>query len=234
MTRKTYTRRVRILKEYKGNDFKKKGGKYPPAVFNQFKNRPIFYIIKPPHCVEGYKLGRAEDGATRLRAYQYKYGTGFQIRFVLLLEKRRDKETGVSAEKYFEQLVKDILRPKKLPGRGDEFYKTERIITAAVSKVRKTFEGKMQAQVGTQRESARLKKKIPVPKAGDKVLFMWGFKAKDGGGKKLYRAKIERVVNAKKHIYYLRFYGGHKDEYYLKPKLFRKSPTNAAEWKILA
>ena len=240
MTRKAYTRKVRILGEH--TDFKKQGGKYPAAVFSQFKNRPIFYIIRPPDCVKGYKLGRAADGESRLKAYQHKYGKGFDIIFVLTLARRTSTETGESSQVYFEKLVKRELKGKSMSGRGTEFYPTESVIIKAVDRVRKSFEGKMDAQVGTRRVSERIKKKeIPVPEIGDKVLFIWDHTGKTKRlGAKPYKATITRHVPAKRkggksRVWELKFSDGRKYKITLPKSKFSNSPsaTTPGEWKII-
>lgn len=235
MTRQSYTRKVRILKEYTAKDLKKRNGRYPQAVFAQFRNKPVFYVIKPPHCVEGVKLGRAANGETRLKSYQHKYGLNFEILYVITLARRTSTETGESAQDYFEKMVKQELRGQTLPGRGAEFYRTARVITAAVDRVKKKFEGKFEEQVGTRRVSLRNKnKEVPTPKVNDKVLFIWEHTGKTKRqGVRPYRAKIKRHVRGS--TYELLFSDGQVYKISLPKSKYSTSPSTKTpgQWKIL-
>ncbi len=103
-----------------------------PKRYNAFNGVPIYYIVRTPQCVKGWKLGVKEDGGARLREYWRHYGDakGFAIMRVITFTKRLATMTGekgrehVKAYQKFETLVKRYLTKtmRVTPIRGTEWF----------------------------------------------------------------------------------------------------------------
>ena len=91
--------------------------------YKMFNEKRIFYIIKPPTAVGGYKLGKAgtfkgDSSGGRLRSYfnAYGYAPGFWIEEVIVLKGRGKSKAGEKgkegrwAESKFENQVLNYLK----------------------------------------------------------------------------------------------------------------------------
>ena len=162
-----------ILKKYtrtgkKKSDLNPKKGTPNNKRYAEWDYQNIFYIVKCPDSVGGYKLGKARIGQTdmpnssgkldtygkggggRLRSYwnAYGYAEGFYIHTVYTFVKRQFNESGEEgstafrwADSVFERLVKAYLTGEMnvLPIRGSEYFEFLEDIQEAVSEVLKEF-----------------------------------------------------------------------------------------------
>jgi len=223
---------VRIMGTF--TEFRKAGNWYPASLFDTFEHKHIFYIVRPPNCIHGFKLGSSTNGKQRLLSYQHIYGRGFLIKEIIQFQRRGSRETGTDAALFFENKVKSRLRSLGLimPGRGTEFVARLHDIQEAVAYVRSTFEKQHAAQVGVRKSSSRVLKKfqetyhIPVP--GDEVEWVWEFEK--NGRRELHTATVLKKIKGTKDGYSARFSDGPRN-IYLPFDLYRPSPDGPGEWR---
>ena len=224
---------VRIMDTY--TKFQKNGNWYPASTFEKFDHKHIFYIVRPPNCIHGFKLGSSTNGKQRLLSYQHIYGRGFLIKEVIQFQRRGSRETGTDAALFFENKVKSRLRSLKLimPGRGSEFVARLHDIREAIDYVRSTFEKQHAAQVGVRKSSSRVLKKFqetyhePVP--GDVIEFVWEFE--HHGHRELHAATVLKKIKGTKDGYSALFSDA-PHNIRLPFDMYRPSPDGPAEWRF--
>ena len=159
-------RGLHVLRVYDAKYFadRKTADGYPTSVFKEFQNKPIFYIVRPPSCIRGFKPGSSRNGMSRLIHYEHAYGPGMTIKEVILFRKRDSSKAGSQPQEKFEQMVKNKLTA--LPRRGTEFFARLKDIQKAMKEVFTTFDAKYKESLQPIRGG---KRGYVTPKVGMKV-----------------------------------------------------------------
>jgi hypothetical protein len=184
------------------------------ALFNRER---VFYIVRCPTAVGGYKLGKAgkgdvtdvssqSGGGARLRSYwnAYGYAKGFYILQVIVMRGRGVSQGGEDgkehrwAESKFEFQVLRYLRKKKIkPIRGNEYFEKLEDIQTAVDFVIKRWTFNPTKVRKSKRRLALYeldKQDYKQPKIGDMIEYRWD---KNKWKKETWNVKItQKLGNA--------------------------------------
>jgi len=195
-----------------------------PDKASAFRGKSCFYVIQPPRCISGYKLGKSSNCEARLKSYGITYGGDKKVEYIRIITfKKRDPNIygGQPPETVFETLVKRRLKENNHnPIRGTEFYSNLNKINEAIDEVLEYFDRKYTPT--KIRRSTRLM--IDRPEVGDKVELYYD----SNNYKGLYRGEIVE----RNHQTYTIYFPLSKTTTLttLHPNRYRAKPTRDGEW----
>ena len=92
--------------------------------FEYFRGKSVFYVVKPPSCIPGAKLGKSSNAQGRFKGYYAMWGHNMTIEYVMVFKKRDiNYFSGKLPQDLFETNVLRQLKNSGIPPiRGKEFY----------------------------------------------------------------------------------------------------------------